>query len=161
MGISPQDFRIRTGMFCNTRIKQKNKTKPEKSRMKNFAISITFYLTFLFLMNFLLPSSTSGFKNNNIIIKSGMKKCISNNVQQFNQHFLTCWSQYGLSNNKIQKIINGNRRIIGYKLALWNCSRGLIQDGFSSKLEEIKQFVDLKKPHCFAIIESDIYNQNF
>ena len=87
-----------------------------------------------------------------------MKKCILNDVQQFNQNFFTCWSQHGLSNNKLQKIINGNRRIIGYKLALWICSRGLVQDGFSSKLAEIKQFVELKKPHCFAIIESDIYS---
>ena len=44
------------------------------------------------------------------------------------------WAQSGLSVNKTQKIINGNRRAVGYRLALWNCGRGLIQDGFSNKL---------------------------
>ena len=75
-----------------------------------------------------------------------------------NQNSNICWSQHGLSINKIQKIINGNRRTIGYKFAVWNCSRGLIQDGFSGKLLDIKQFVETKKPHCFAIIEADIHS---
>ena len=79
-------------------------------------------------------------------------------LKMMNQNSFICWSQHGLSINKIQKIINGNRRTIGYKLAAWNCSRGLIQDGFSGKLWEIKQFVETKKPHCFAIIEADIHS---
>ena len=57
----------------------------------------------------------------------------------------------------MQKIINGNRRIVGYKIAAWNCSRGLVQDGFSNKHAEIKQFIQLRKPHCFAVIETDFY----
>ena len=65
---------------------------------------------------------------------------------------LYSWSQSGPSINKIQKIINGNRRSIGYKLAVWNCGRGLVQEGFSIKLREIKQFLESKKPHCFGVI---------
>ena len=63
---------------------------------------------------------------------------------------------YGLSVNKYQKIVNGNMRTPGLRIAAWNCGRGLIQEGFSVKFEEIKQFINEKKPHCFAIIESDV-----
>jgi len=64
-----------------------------------------------------------------------------------------------LSVNKIQKIINGNRRTVGYRLAVWNCGRGLIQqDGVSNKFCEVKQFLQNKKPHCFGIVESDLFS---
>ena len=43
-------------------------------------------------------------------------------------------------------------------MASWNCSRGLVQEGFSPKLSEIKQFIESKKPHCLAIIECDIFS---
>ena len=79
------------------------------------------------------------------------------NNQDFYRSISFCWSHSISSTNKIQKIINGNRRIIGYKVAAWNCSRGLVQDGFSIKHAEIKQFIQLKKPHCFAVIETDFY----
>ena len=69
-------------------------------------------------------------------------------------------SKFGPSVNKIQKIINGNRRAVGYKLAVWNCGRGLVKEGFSTKLHEIKQFIETKKPHCYCIIESDFYGHN-
>ena len=64
---------------------------------------------------------------------------------------------YGISNNKYQKIINGNRRTLGYKLSVWNCGRGLMQEGESSKFNEVKQFLHMEKPHCLAIIESDVF----
>ena len=60
--------------------------------------------------------------------------------------------------NKIQKIINGNRRSVGYRFAMWNCGRGLMQDGFSAKFHEVKQFLQTKRPHCFGIVESDLFS---
>ena len=66
-----------------------------------------------------------------------------------NHRSSTVFGWTGLSVNKIQKIINGNRRSVGYRLAVWNCARGLVQDGFSHKLHEIKQFITEKKPICF------------
>ena len=65
---------------------------------------------------------------------------------------------YGLSTNKLQKMINGNRRTVGYKLAVWNCGRGLIQEGFSVKLNEVKHFLRNKRPHCLGVIESDLFS---
>ena len=60
--------------------------------------------------------------------------------------------------NKLTHALNGNRRSIGYKLAVWNCGRGLIKENFSTKLQEIKQFIENKKPHCYGVIESDIFS---
>jgi hypothetical protein len=79
---------------------------------------------------------------------------LSKSLHHLNSHNLS-WAMLGCSKNKLQKIIDGNRRAIGYKLAVSNCGRGLVEDGFSNKSSEIKQFIGSKKPHCFAIIESD------
>ena len=76
--------------------------------------------------------------------------------QEETKHYL--WARSVLSINKFQKVINGNRRSIGYKLGVWNCGRGLVQEGFSIKLREIKQFLESKKPHCFGVIESDLFS---
>ena len=68
------------------------------------------------------------------------------------------WSINGLSNNKLQKLINGNRRTLGYKLAVWNCERGLLGvNGATSKLQDIKNFILKNRPHLFGVIESDIF----
>ena len=56
-------------------------------------------------------------------------------------------------------MVNGNRRNLGYKFSVWNCGRGLVQEGGeSTKLNEVRHFLSTKKPHCFAIIEADIFS---
>ena len=72
--------------------------------------------------------------------------------------FILSWPHLGMTVNKLQKMYNGNRRAVGYKFAVWNCGRGLVQDVFSTKLEEVKQFITKNKPHCFGIIESDFFS---
>ena len=96
-------------------------------------------------------------KQNVSKMKNSEDDIFSKSCQHLNTHNLS-WAKLGCSENKLQKIINGNRRSVGYKLAVWNCGRGLVQDGFSHKLFEIKQFIESKKPHCFCIIESDFYS---
>ena len=56
---------------------------------------------------------------------------------------------------------NGNRQNLGYKIASWNCNRGLLQagEGESIKLTEIKLFIEEHNPHLLGIIESDIHGQ--
>ena len=66
----------------------------------------------------------------------------------------------GLSVNKMVKIINGNKQQKGYKLALWNCGRGLLQCDGPGKLAEVKQFIESKRPHCFGIVEADLFGIN-
>ena len=70
------------------------------------------------------------------------------------------WSVLGLSINKMLKIINGNRRNKGFKLAVWNCGRGIITDDGPDKLADIQEFIDSKRPHCLGIIESDLFGMN-
>ena len=70
------------------------------------------------------------------------------------------WSLPGLDINKILKIIHGNGRQTGYKIAVWNCGRGLFADWNQSKLNEIQQFIENKRPHCFGIIEADLFGPN-
>ena len=61
--------------------------------------------------------------------------------------------------NKAVKIVNGNRRNLGYKLASWNCNRALLKAGDcdSEKFTEIKLFIEKHKPHLFCVIESDLH----
>ena len=66
----------------------------------------------------------------------------------------------GLSINKIVKIINGNKKQTGYKIALWNCGRGLLQNDGTGKLTEIQQFIEINQPHCFGVVESDLFGIN-
>ena len=68
-----------------------------------------------------------------------------------------CWS-YCCSVNKLEHSLHGNRKI-GYKIASWNCNRGLISNSEreSDKMVDIKMFIEKHKPHLMAIIESDIH----
>ena len=63
---------------------------------------------------------------------------------------------YGLSVNKYMHIVNGNRGH-NYKIAMWNCRRGLVDlNGLpSEKFTEILHFVQLRQPHLFCIVEFD------
>ena len=64
--------------------------------------------------------------------------------------------------NKIMHVQNGNRRNLGYRIAAWNCNRGLLKQGDrdSDKLTDIKLFIEENKPHLFGVIESDIHGPN-
>ena len=164
--ISAQDFRTRIGYFNLTKTK-KSKFKNVKSTMNRlgqcWAWPIKILITFLMLSTTLtaLKLLNSQFhpsqKQNVSRMKNSEYDIFSKSCQNLNTHNLS-WATLGCSENKLQKIINGNRRSVGYKLAVWNCGRGLVQDGFSHKLFEIKQFIESKKPHCFCIIESDFYS---
>ena len=162
MGISPQDFRIRIRNFHCSSMKQNCKAKSYSSSVKTFKSKITFIapilmLVFCFSILAINSNCWSSSKLNQSFktCKSGNNKLVGSNEETI---FIFCWAQAGLQPNKLQKIINGNRRSQGYKLAVWNCGRGLIQEDFSIKLNEIKKFVESKKPHCFAVIESDLFN---
>ena len=69
-----------------------------------------------------------------------------------------CWS-YCCSTNHLEHSLNGNRKT-GYKIASWNCNRGLIINNVESesdKLVDIKLFIEKHKPHLMAVIEADIH----
>ena len=69
------------------------------------------------------------------------------------------WS-HSIQTNGLCHALTGNRRRLGYKLALWNCRKGLLGDNNfdSNKFIEIKLFIEKHRPHTFGIIESDIHS---
>ena len=141
MGISPQLYRTRIGCFnCNPKSK-KNKIKISMSSKNKMGQSWT--SVGLFSAMILVVCTNLVILNQTSIKNSEPKSNIFGNSQLVAGTSLECLQNYrsntifggnGLSVNKIQKIINGNRRSVGYKLAVWNCGRGLVQDWFSPKL---------------------------
>ena len=70
------------------------------------------------------------------------------------------WS-YAISNiNSLRHSLYGNRNRLGYKLAFWNCRKGLInKSGCSTtKVIDVQRFVEKNKPHVFGIIETDLHS---
>ena len=68
------------------------------------------------------------------------------------------WSYTNVSNSKLMKMVNGNRRL-GYNLGMWNCRRGLIQGNKepSTKMIDVKNFLQKKNLHMLCLIEADLH----
>ena len=155
MTISVQLYRIRIGHFNISKIHE-NKIKINSTNMtRNLLPRLLFLLTFsaltlpaLYLLNLHAP------ENHHLVTPTTRESFSPVSTNVFSR------ARLGKSINKIQKIINGNRRTTGFKFAVWNCGRGLVQETFSYKLHEVKQFIISKKPHCFGIIETDFHSHN-
>ena len=168
MSISVETYRIRIGRF--------DPNKLRKMKCSNYVrkckINVTILLVFCILVS-QLSTNNQPLSRNRCSINVSKLKIKSEDMSQSRCKTIqwgqsSCagmaggyyysWAQSGISTNKLQKIINGNRRAVGYRLAVWNCGRGLVQEGFSTKLHEVKHFLQSKKPHCFGVIESDLFN---
>ena len=165
MGISPQTYRARIGYFHSIKIKVRNTSKPvsKYNKMGQSCVCFKIFSVMILMLctNMVILNNISNI-NHNHNNDNSHNRCVKlshfEGYQNYGSSTVLGWT--GLSVNKIQKIINGNRRSVGYRLAVWNCARGLVQDGFSHKLHEIKQFITEKKPQCFGIIESDFYGHD-
>ena len=69
------------------------------------------------------------------------------------------WTYRNITNNQLQKMINGNRRL-GYNLGLWNCRRGLVDGNKeqSMKMVDVKNFLKNKKLHMLCLVEADLHS---
>ena len=134
MGISLQLYRTRIGYFLSTKFKvQKNKTPRIKMNIfwpKKVAVLIILLSIAISIED---ESSSLIIQENQDSLKS-IKLCdVTTNESSKPSCFNSLsWASSGLSINKLQKIINGNRRSNGYKLAVWNCGRGLFRMVFQS-----------------------------
>jgi hypothetical protein len=63
--------------------------------------------------------------NNDIMIPHQVWSSSSSYSVSTVPNFGMSWAYGNISNNQLQKMINGNRRL-GYNIGLWNCRRGLI-----------------------------------
>ena len=159
MSISVETYRTRIGNFNAIKMRKYNYiSSPVKqiSAKQNVKRSL---IIIIILLSFQIYCSNNGFRFQHLKTTNSVKVRNEKTVANFGVNIgLYSWSQSGLSVNKIQKIINGNRRSVGYRFAMWNCGRGLMQDGFSAKFHEVKQFLQTKRPHCFGIVESDLFS---
>ena len=151
MGVSTEVYRICIGNFNCSKIKSRQIKLSDPNR-KIYAgkckmgMSVILICSILLLHLMYQPS---------LNYRTRTVKKIENSEDIGREKILFySWAWSGISVNKFQKIINGNRRAVGYRLAVWNCGRGLIQEGFSTKLNEVKHFLQSKKPHCLGVIES-------
>ena len=146
MGISVETYRIRIGHFEANKVKKMKCNKFSVGKIKQSTI-------FIFSIIILQLCSSCHQPQSGPAKTKSVSKLITQGTD-LGRGEIACylWAQTGLSTNKLQKMINGNRRAVGYKLAVWNCGRGLIQEGFSVKLNEVKHFLRNKRPHCLGII---------
>ena len=148
MGISVQDFRIRIGTFLrkNMKLKYKSKVRINTVNYKTFLLVVL--ILFIELQAASIDQKSKKFHRASETSVSSFKYFREVGLNNYDS-FISCWPHLGMTVNKIQKMYNGNRRAVGYKFAVWNCGRGLVQDVFSTKLLEVKQFIAKNKPHCF------------
>ena len=85
---------------------------------------------------------------------------IVSRIDNYNK-ILISWSYLGKSINSLMHALYGNKRI-GYRVASWNCRRGLLNPNGSQspKVADIQLYLQKHKLHLFGIIESDLHGPN-
>lgn len=155
MGVDIVTYRYRIGTFVF-----KNKVKNVKNKVKRTGnCRMTIMLLALKLMMICGPSpppppNISSPVNPPLSPMSGTANTSSSTS--------ITWS-YNCKTNALQHSLQGNRRNLGYKLASWNCNRGLLRNVDeidSDKLVDIKLFIEEHKPHLLGIIETDLHGPN-
>ena len=112
MGISAELFRIRIGNFNKIKIRKiKYSSRDQMLNVRHCKINKSFLLIFSVLL--LYSSTNYRHSINNCTRAEGKVSVISEKVEWQNiTSYFYSWAQSGLSINKIQKIINGNRRSV-------------------------------------------------
>ena len=159
MTVSIQHYRIRISSYHisgrNLQRKFRNLSTKSTNPMKSF----------LFLYLIIVGSCDCGsfpvFRNTTESIKlysnkSSQPTSILNTGRT--THMLR-WSYFSSNTNALNHSLTGNRRRLGYKLAFWNCRKGLIgnSEQDTPKLVDIKRFVEKHQPHVFGIIEANLH----
>ena len=164
MGDSVVNYRIRIGLYNGRgRNSQRKFKKIVDANPSNF-LSV-FILTFLLSHNPRFDYDNAfqnKYENGSSFRKSlRVQSCmlVVMNRLPSSSFMALSWS-YATSISALCHALNGNKRRLGYNLAVWNCRKGLIgeSDSESMKLMEIKQFIQKHHPHTLGIIECDIYS---
>ena len=71
------------------------------------------------------------------------------------------WSYVTGTTNNLVHAITGNMRL-GYRVAVWNCRRGLLTPGGSPscKVTDIQLYLEKHQIETFGVIESDLHGAN-
>ena len=102
------------------------------------------------------------FSDQNILAIFTSEECNETNINKYPFHTTlnSNWS-YIIEQNNLQHTTNGNRRL-GYNLVTWNCRKGLLQkeNEDTATFIDLKNLIQIKKPHAIGITEADIYGLN-
>ena len=172
MGIDLCTYRHRIGQFqFSSKSKCSKKMKLTKFRPTNISSAMSILLLLLCSNTLLfqdtsqlsLISSMSSHSSSPILPSTSMRytmPAVVGTTEQFSTAGLSGFHSVKL--NKACHILYGNRRNLGYRLAEWNCARGLLtcHSEDSDKLVDIKHFIETHKPHLMGIIEADIHGPN-
>ena len=170
MGISLQDYRIQIGLY-NLSGRNKQMKIRKHGSTKNLSNSFfIFFLIYLFVCDAKPQFSPSSKRipagsNTYYMACSSPSSVITTATMNTTADIVNSpitflrWS-HSIQTNGLCHALTGNRRRLGYKLALWNCRKGLLGDNNfdSNKFIEIKLFIEKHRPHTFGIIESDIHS---
>ena len=165
MSIDINMYRFRIGTFLfNGKPKNKYRNSMKKNHYKfNLALAA---LTILSL-NCQPPDTASKpslCSRSDSLQISSLFPLLEPSIQEtYRREISTFRWPYSCDINSIQHSITGNKRNIGYRIATWNCNRGLLKnlnETDSDKLTDIKLFVEEHNPHILGIIESDLHGPN-
>ena len=165
MGDSIVNYRISIGLYNG-----RGRNSQKKFR-KNVNVNLSSFLS-VFWLTLLLSHSprfnyNEAFQNKYENGSSFLKPlklqyipCVSVTMTMLLSPFMTLSWSYATTPSTLCHALNGNKRRLGYNLAVWNCRKGLLSesDDESTKLTEIKQFIQKNHPHTLGIIECDIYS---
>ena len=171
MSVSLNQYRIAIGIFDlnkKNRFKRKHKIKVPHSSGRATMMNLFVSLLLLVSTNFQAETGLHSLRVKQLhglrVEHSNLVKYKANQTPDFigQDSHMGNYSFNGFCTgktaNKSQQIVNGNRRSLGYKLAVWNCGRGLINaGGGTAKLNDVKLFIQNKKPHKYGLIETDVY----
>ena len=168
MNISIQDYRVRIGLHhvsgrnCQTKFKRKP-TKPSSIKLSLFLLCMILLSSFHDQNPQFKARTSPSFKKISYLksIPNLTKDPSVSLTMSFFYNTLN-WSYSTTSCNSLNHALVGNRKRLGYKLAFWNCRKGLIDklDHDTPKLIDIKRFVEKHQPHIFGIIESNLHSAN-
>ena len=68
------------------------------------------------------------------------------------------WSHCTSNWNKFMHTLSGNRRL-GYRIAMWNCRKGLLKqdNSASEKVTDIKSLLQKHDLHLLGVVETDLH----
>ena len=137
MGISPQQFRIKIGIFQQKDLTNgKSKVKKQSVRFDTKKTKFRLFFTLLVLLALCHLENKSN-QNSELTSLTNYKTFGRNSSHLVNHNF---WA----------KVTYGNRRSNGIKLCQWNAGAGHLRN----KINEIVNIISGYKPHVLGISES-------
>ena len=159
MGVCLEIYRLRIGLYTSPNLKMIGNSQGVRSLKFKTILTLAFLILLSDLQSSSLPDTVAVFKDKLNTPKEALVNGLHDNLGNVSSLFTLRWS-YCSETSALCHALFGNGRRLAYKFCLWNCRKGLlgINDSESTKLTEVKIFLDKHKPHAFGIIESDLHS---